>query len=33
MTQNKNQNVLYTSTQIIYMFMQCLNFFTQADSN
>ena len=25
--QNKNQNILYASTQIIYMVMLCLNFF------
>ena len=27
MTQNKNQNILYTQTLIIYMVMLCLNFF------
>ena len=29
----KKQNILYTQTQIIYMVMQCLNFFQQVDSN
>ena len=33
MTQYKNQNILYTYTRIIYMVMQCLNFFKQVDSN
>ena len=33
MTQNKEQNVLYTQMQIIYMLMQCLNFFQQVDAN
>ena len=33
MTQNKIQDILYAETQIIYMVMQCLNFFQQADSN
>ena len=35
MTQNKNQNILNTqiSRKIIYMAMQCLNLFQQADSN
>ena len=33
MTQNKNQNMLYTQTQIIYMVMQCTNFFQQVDPN
>ena len=32
-TQNKNQNILYTFTQINYMVMQCLCFFQQAPSN
>ena len=27
MIQSKNQNILYTQTQIIYVAMQCLNFF------
>ena len=26
MTQNNNQNMLYTWTRIIYIVMQCLNF-------
>ena len=33
MTQNKNQNILYTQTQKIYLVMQCLNFLQQVDSN
>ena len=33
MTQNKNQNILYTYMQIIYMVTQCLNFFQHVDSN
>ena len=31
--QNKNQNILYTQTEIIYMVIQCLNFFKKVDSN
>ena len=30
MTQNKNQNILYTQTQIINMAVQCLNFFSKS---
>ena len=33
MTQNKNQNIIYTKTRVICMVMQCLNFFQQVDSN
>ena len=33
MTQDKNQNILYTYTQIIYMVMQILNFFQQVNSD
>ena len=33
MIQNKNKNILYTYTRIIYMVMQCLNFFQQVNSN
>ena len=33
MTQDKNQNILYTNTQIIYMVMQILNFFQQVNSD
>ena len=33
MTQNKNQNILYIKTKIIYIIMQCLNFFQQVASN
>ena len=33
MTQKKNQNILYTQTQITYMVIQWLNFFQQIDSN
>ena len=33
MTQNKDQNTLYTQMQIIYMVMLCLRFFQQADPN
>ena len=32
MTQNKNQNKLYTY-QIIYIVIQCLNFLQQMDAN
>ena len=32
MTQNRNQNI-YSQTRIIYMAMQCLNFFKKVDSN
>ena len=31
--QNKNQNILCTWTRIIYIVLQCLNFFQQMDSN
>ena len=31
--QSKNENILYTYTQIICMIKQCLNFFQQVDSN
>ena len=30
-TQNKNKRILFTSTQIVYMVMPCLNFFLQVD--
>ena len=33
MTQDKNQNLLYTKTQIIRMVVQGLSFFQQVDSN
>ena len=33
MTQDKNQDILYTYTQIIYMVMQILNFFQQVNSD
>ena len=33
MTQNKNQNILHTLTQINDMAMQCLNFHYQVDLN
>ena len=33
MTQNRNQSILYTLTQIVCMVMQCLTFFQQAASN
>ena len=33
MIQNKNKNILYTYTRIIYMVMQCLNLFQQVNSN
>ena len=33
MTQNNNQSILYTETPIIYMVIECLNFFQQVDSN
>ena len=33
MTQDKNQNILYTNTQIIYMVMQIVNFFQQVNSD
>ena len=29
----KDQNILYTYTTLIYIVMQCLNLFQQADSN
>ena len=32
MIQNKNQNMLFTWMQIIYMVILCLNFFGPADS-
>ena len=33
MTQNDNQNILYTWTQAVYMVMRCLYFFQQVASN
>ena len=33
MTQNKNQNILYTQAGITYIILQYLIFFQQADSN
>ena len=33
MVQKKNQNKLYTETRIIYMVIQCPNFFQQVNSN
>ena len=32
MTQNQNQNILSTLTRIVYMNVQCLDFFQQVDS-
>ena len=31
--QTENPNILYTERQIIYMAMQCLNFFQKVDRN
>ena len=33
MTQKKSQNILHTEMRIIYMVMQCLDFFQQVHSN
>ena len=33
MTQNKNENIIYTQVEKICKAMQCLGFFQQVDSN